>query len=944
MGVINAPVSAPSFADLSGDGKPDVLLLNEGYNGEYFITTMLNDGTGRFSGPVASDTGINIVDNWIGDFRLGDFRNTGHIDFVGIGLGDSPTTQFILFAPGNGDGTFGKALFVPTTGAYGAISVGDFNHDGKLDFVAVGASSSGPGEVVTMFLGNGDGTFRSAGSAFGNPGSDVARVFTADFNRDGKLDVLAYGTGNAASVLEFLGNGDGTFLAGQQLFNSFPPMTLADANGDSWPDIISYNSAATATFATYLDQPSGSFVLSSSMAPYAGVPLQANPYLKLGIPLDPLTSSTVADLNGDGKPDEIAFQEVSPTNDDVYAQVLMGNGDGTFTPTYDVFDFQKADFFPGYTHNLDGTKFSDLLELDGATASMHVFKGTPAPAFQLALEEAQVSGTSGCGWVFLNVPSASDTNITLSTTVSGVNLPATVTIPAGSLNQQFCCTLGQTYDWHQVFDIRAQLGSDTAVAYASQSYVVGFSETISPSTDQVIYPTQSTTSITVTLTSSQGYSSTVHLSCDGLLAGETCTFGSSTLKVSPKSVASTTVVVNTSTTTEGSGPVVIVASDGNVTKRQSFNLTVQPLVVDAIGNPPQSTSPGTGTGEILIAGIPPYTPSCAGLPAGITCAFSGDQLPYPNDTNLTMTLTVPSGILAGAYPFTVTVVSGPAIASTAFTLNVTDFSLQPPNSGSAWAPPGGTVNVGLSVLPINNFNATVSVTCNLDVGGTCTGGSFPIGGTSPNPINVSVAVPSGASLGTHTLTVTATDAPLTHTIAFPFDIADYSGSLSTSTLTIRRNESGSLTATVNATAGFAGTVSFACTGTTQLTCNFSPSTVQPTPSSPQTTNVTVTASDSALQLPLKDSTKSRFLSLVLIFPFGLILAIAGEGRVRRAGIGMFVFALTLATLSCGGGSSGGGGGGGGGGGSNAYTITVTGIAAGTNTTRTLGTINVTVTH
>jgi hypothetical protein len=301
MGVINAPVSAPSFADLSGDGKPDVLLLNEGYNGEYFVTTMLNDGTGRFSGPVASDTGINIVDNWIGDFRLGDFRNTGHIDFVGIGLGDSPTTQFILFAPGNGDGTFGKALFVPTTGAYGAISVGDFNHDGKLDFVAVGASSSGPGEVVTMFLGNGDGTFRSAGSAFGNPGSDVARVFTADFNRDGKLDVLAYGTGNAASVLEFLGNGDGTFLAGQQLFNSFPPMTLADANGDSWPDIISYNSAATATFATYLDQPSGSFVLSSSMAPYAGVPLQANPYLKLGIPLDPLTSSTVADLGGGPK-------------------------------------------------------------------------------------------------------------------------------------------------------------------------------------------------------------------------------------------------------------------------------------------------------------------------------------------------------------------------------------------------------------------------------------------------------------------------------------------------------------------------------------------------------------------------------------------------------------------------------------------------------------------
>ena len=569
--VLNSPVSPPSFADVNGDGSPDVVLLDEGYNGEYFITTMLNDGTGRFAGPVPSDAGISITSQWMGDYRLGNFRNTGHLDFVGIGLGLNYSTgaQYILFAPGNGDGTFGKSTFVTTPGADGEIGVGDFNRDGNLDFVAVGANPNGGGGVLTTFLGNGNGTFRNSASlAFSDSAEAITRVFVGDFNRDGKLDVLVYDTSNgywttSSYVWEFLGNGDGTFQPGQQLFSSFQPMTMADMNGDSWLDIVRYDffwpdgkteTYGPAKFTTYLGQSSGAFTESSSYAPYAGIPMQAEPFQQFG---DPMTSSKVADLNGDGKPDETAFQEVSPSNDDTYAQILMGNGDGTFTPTYDVFDFQKDYFFPGYADILDGTTFSDLLEIDGGTSSMHVFKGTPAPALQLELEEAQITGTSGCGWVFVNVPSTSDSSMALSSSISGVDLPATVMVPAEALSQQFCYTLSPTYNWHKVFNIQAQLGTSTAIAYASQSYVVGFSESISSSANQVIYPTQSTTPITVSLTSSQGYSSTVQLSCQGLPTGATCAFGSGTLAVSPAAVASTTVVVNTTASAQGGGPVLI---------------------------------------------------------------------------------------------------------------------------------------------------------------------------------------------------------------------------------------------------------------------------------------------------------------------------------------------------------------------------------------------------
>jgi hypothetical protein len=944
--IINAPISPVSFADVNGDGKSDVVLLDSGVGNGSLITVMLNDGTGRLSGPIQSATSVSNI----GDFRLGNFRNTGRLDFVGIGfnLAYSSGQQFIVFLPGNGDGTFGKPTVASTTGADGAMAIGDFNGDGKLDFVAVGAVPSGSGKVLSVFLGNADGTFRAGTSVqFDDSAGDVSRVFAGDFNRDGKLDVLVYTTGNGywttnSNVWEFLGNGDGTFKAGTQLFSQFQPMTMADVNGDSWPDIVRYDffwpngvneTYGPPKFTTYLDQPSGSFSQSSSYTPYAGVPGAVWPYLQMG---DPLATSLVADLNGDGKPDEIAFQEVSPSNSATYAQILMGNGDGTFTPTYDVFNFNKELSYPYYAHDLNADGISDLLELDGATSSLHVFLGGAAPALQIELQQPQVSGTSGCGWVFLNVPSASDSLISLSSTVAGVVLPASVTVPAGSLSQQFCFTLDSTYDWHNVFDVTAQLGSNNAVAYGSQSYLFGFSESLSSTAAQVIYPTQSTTPITVSLTSSQGYTSTVQLSCLGLPAGATCVFGSDTLNVSPKKAVSTTVVINTTSATQGINTVQILASDVAVTARQSFSLTVQPLTVGVAGpGLPPATSPGSAVGEISILGLPPYKPSCSGLPSGVTCAFAGQQVPYPSFTNLTMTVTVPSGIQSGSYPFTVQVTSGPQAASAGFTLNIPGFTLQGPTTATDWAPPGGNMKVILGVLPVGDFNGTVSVTCTADFGGTCTGGSYSVAGTSAIPVNVAVSVPSGLSAGSHTLNVSATSGSLTSAAAFPFYIADYSGTLSQSALSLQHGGSGSLTATVNATAGFGGTVSFTCTGASQISCTFSPSTVQPTATTPQTTNVTMSSSNASKGAAHSASS----LVLALIIPFGMFLGLASKRRSFASCLllGLTLLTLTFLFVSCGGSS-----GGGSGGGSATYSMTVNATVAGSNTTRSLGTVNVTV--
>lgn len=195
-----------------------------------------------------------------------------------------------------------------------------------------------------------------------------------------------------------------------------------------------------------------------------------------------------------------------------------------------------------------------------------------------------------------------------------------------------------------------------------------------------------------------------------------------------------------------------------------------------------------------------------------------------------------------------------------------------------------------------------------------------------------------------TLSVTATDGALRHTAAFPFYVADYSDSLSQNTLTLARGATSSVTGTVNVTNGFGGTVSYACAGTTEVTCSFAPVAVNPTPSSPGFTTVPITASYSALMLSPKEPIGRGFWLLASALPFGIFLGATAKKQMSLRGSIMTLLLPTvaLASLSCGGGSSGGGGGGGGG--SNTYSITVTAAASGTNTTRTLGTLNVTVTH
>jgi hypothetical protein len=90
------------------------------------------------------------------------------------------------------------APVVYSSGGDGAtsVAVADLNGDGKLDLVVTNECANSKSCVsgsVSVLLGNGDGTFRTAVS-YSSGGSTPTSVVVADVNGDGKPDLLVANT------------------------------------------------------------------------------------------------------------------------------------------------------------------------------------------------------------------------------------------------------------------------------------------------------------------------------------------------------------------------------------------------------------------------------------------------------------------------------------------------------------------------------------------------------------------------------------------------------------------------------------------------------------------------------------------------------------------------------------------------------------------------------
>lgn len=283
-----------SVGDFNGDAKPDLVVTSTAFDYSGSASVMLGNGDGTFQPGLASSVGKNP-----GPPASGDFNGDGKLDVVVPNI-FSGTISVLL---GRGDGTLQNAVDYQAGSIPVSVAVGDFNRDGKADLVVGGGRGSGGGTVL-VFLGLGDGAFKSP-LTYGAAGPSVV----GDFNNDGMLDVT---TGD--SVL--LGNGDGTLLAPRVYEVGANPSAggVADFNADGKVDLAVVDSAAfsseNGTISILLGDGNGTF---QSAVNY---PVGRDP-----------TSIALGDFNGDSRFD-LAVANFGTGS----VSILSGRGDGTFLP------------------------------------------------------------------------------------------------------------------------------------------------------------------------------------------------------------------------------------------------------------------------------------------------------------------------------------------------------------------------------------------------------------------------------------------------------------------------------------------------------------------------------------------------------------------------------------------------------------------------------------
>lgn len=324
--------------DFNGDGMTDFLVqpYGTGASTRPFQVHLSNgDGTfqcGNTSGPTTVDcegkSGPGFEASLKGEAARiipGDYDGDGLTDFIRQAKAGGSAPAFSIYFS-NGDGTFN---IVGSTGINHShvITTGDFDGDGKTDFLRQGSGSSlyncDPcSNTFAIFYSNGDGTFSSyapvgeqwQGSYYGyRMGLRAENVILhpGDFNGDGRTDFVSqtdvyfgspttiyYSSGRAGFRSSNSGSVAGSY------FNDGANLIAGDWNGDGRLDLLRQSHGSSNTLwrnvptGFYRVLANGSFEINAPMLPEYQDELKAG-FSSLG------SNLTVGDFDGDRKDDFI---------------------------------------------------------------------------------------------------------------------------------------------------------------------------------------------------------------------------------------------------------------------------------------------------------------------------------------------------------------------------------------------------------------------------------------------------------------------------------------------------------------------------------------------------------------------------------------------------------------------------------------------------------------
>lgn len=307
--------------DLDGDRDVDVVALNK-FEGDGFLTVLLNRGDGTFADPVDTALGVGGAEGAFSGITAGDFDRDGLVDVVFGGIQQVP----VHTARNLGGGAFTAAIPAPFPFTFFALyhsAVADLDGDGHPDI----ACSNGP----NLTFNEGDGTFAGVVPLTSQPEMHVT-IDLADLDGDADVDITFGGT-------VFLNDGAGNFAPDGPVPGASPMVScdVGDLDADADVDRVCLRGGFDEEIVVALNRGDASFEPAVESRSTLGA-----------------DRVRIANLDGDAHADLV----ISRANVGlVFA--TSGNGDGTFGPI-EEFAVPRAQFAID-AGDLDGDGLDDIV-------------------------------------------------------------------------------------------------------------------------------------------------------------------------------------------------------------------------------------------------------------------------------------------------------------------------------------------------------------------------------------------------------------------------------------------------------------------------------------------------------------------------------------------------------------------------------------------------------